>query len=88
MVVGGAAVALQWNSRRTTYDIDVVSEGIPAAFWDVAGAVGQDEGLDEGWLNAAARIKAPPGRHLGSPERSISGRTCGCTGRAPIICWR
>ena len=61
VVVGGAAVALQWNRRRTTYDIDVVAEGIPAVFWDVVESVGQDEGLDEGWLNAAARIKAPTG---------------------------
>ena len=38
VVVGGAAVALQWNSRRTTYDIDVVSEGIPAAFWGRGGS--------------------------------------------------
>ncbi len=31
VVVGGAAVAMQWNPRRVTYDVDVVSEGIPAA---------------------------------------------------------
>lgn len=44
VIVGGAAIALQWNPRRTTYDVDVVSEGIPTVFWDVVEAVGQDDG--------------------------------------------
>ena len=35
VVVGVEAVAMQWNQRRVTYDVDVVSEGIPAVFWDV-----------------------------------------------------
>lgn len=87
VVVGGAAIALQWNEARTTNDIDVVSEGIPAAFWEVAEAVGSAEGLSAGWLNAAARIKAPPGLPLGNPTRSISGRACECTARAPTTCW-
>ena len=32
VVVGEAAVAMQWNPSRTTQDVDVVSEGIPAVF--------------------------------------------------------
>ena len=73
VIVGGAAVALQWNRRRTTYDVDVVAEGIPAVFWDVVAAVGRDEDLGDGWLNAAARIKAPTGPTPGEPSAVFIG---------------
>ncbi len=73
VVVGGAAIALQWNRARTTYDVDVVSEGIPSAFWRVVEAVGRDEGLEDGWLNAAARVKAPPGPTPGEPRSVYLG---------------
>lgn len=29
LVVGGAAISMQWNPRRLTHDVDVVSEGLP-----------------------------------------------------------
>lgn len=80
--MGGAAVALQWN-RRTTYDIDVVAEGIPAVFWDVVAAVGQDEGLDEGWMNAAARVKAPTGPTPGEPSAVYLGSNLRVYGASP-----
>ena len=73
MIVGGAAIALRWNKSRTTNDIDVVSEGIPALFWDVVEAVGRVEGLDAGWLNAGARIKAPTGPTPGKPSVVYAG---------------
>ena len=73
VIVGGAAIALRWNEARTTNDIDVVSEGIPAVFWDVVEAVGRVEGLDAGWLNAAARIKAPTGPTPGEPSEVYTG---------------
>ena len=73
VIVGGAAVALQWNRRRTTYDVDVVAEGIPPVFWDVVAAVGRDEDLGAGWLNAAARIKAPTGPTPGEPSEIYLG---------------
>lgn len=84
MVVGGAAVALQWDrAARTTYDIDVVSEGIPSVFWDVVEAVGQDEGLDEGWLNAAARVKSPTGPTPGEPSAVYVGSNLRVYGASP-----
>ena len=86
VVVGGAAIAMQWNPERLTYDVDVVSEGIPAVFWDVVAAVGHDEDLTADWLNAAARVKAPTGPTRGNPLRSTSGRTCRCTGRVLTTC--
>ena len=72
VVVGGAAV-MQWNQRRTTYDVDVVSEGIPSVFWDVVAAVGRDEDLEDGWLNAAARVHAPTGPTPGEPSEIYVG---------------
>lgn len=73
VIVGGAAVALQWNHRRTTYDVDVVAEGIPSVFWDVVAAVGRDKALGAEWLNAAARIKAPTGPTPGEPTEVYTG---------------
>lgn len=83
VVVGGAAVALQWNRRRTTYDVDVVSEGIPAVFWDVAAAVGRDAGLEDDWLNAAARVKAPTGPTPGEPAEIYAGSNLRVYGASP-----
>ncbi len=83
VIVGGAAVALQWNRRRTTYDIDVVAEGIPAVFWDVVAAVGRDENLGAGWLNAAARVKAPHGPTPGEPSEVYLGSNLRVYGASP-----
>ena len=66
--MGGAAIALLWNPRRTTYDVDVVSEGVPSVFWDVVAVVGREERLEDGWLNAAARVRAPTGTTPGEPS--------------------
>ena len=73
VVVGGAAVAMQWNPRRTTYDVDIVSEGIPEQFWRVVATVGREAELDEDWLNAAARVKAPTGPTPGGPTEIYRG---------------
>ena len=83
VVVGGAAVALQWNRRRTTYDVDVVSEGIPAVFWDVTATVGRAEGLTADWLNAAARVKAPSGPTPGEPTEVYVGSNLRVYGASP-----
>ena len=83
VVVGGAAIALQWNQARTTYDVDVVSEGIPSAFWRVVEVVGRDEGLEDGWLNAAARVKAPPGPTPGEPRSVYLGSNLRVYGASP-----
>ena len=83
VVVGGAAVALRWNRRRTTYDVDVVAEGIPAVFWDVAAAVGRDAGLEDDWMNAAARVKAPTGPTPGEPTEIYAGSNLRVYGASP-----
>ena len=50
------------------YDVDVVSEGISSVFWDVVAVIGREERLEDGWLNAAARIRAPTGTTPGEPS--------------------
>ena len=85
MVVGGAAIAVLWNPGRATYDVDVVSEGIPAVFWGVVAAVGRAEGLDAEWLNAAARVKAPTGPTPGEPTAILSRvASAGVRGESPL----
>ena len=83
VVVGGAAVALQWDQARTTLDVDVVAEGIPLAFWRVVETVGRDEGLEDGWLNAAARITAPTGPTPGEPTEVYRGPNLRVYGASP-----
>jgi Nucleotidyltransferase of unknown function (DUF6036) len=53
-LVGGAAIALSFDERRATRDLDAVfapSEGVRHA----AARVAEREGLDEGWLNDAVK---------------------------------
>ena len=59
LVVGGAAISMQWDPGRLTRDVDVVSEGLPPKLWQVVADVaeGQDRVASD-WLNAAARIGA------------------------------
>ena len=83
VIVGGAAVAMQWNRRRTTYDVDVVSEDIPVELWGVVADVGERVGLDSNWLNAAARVKAPTGSTPGEPTEIYRGPNLRVYGASP-----
>ena len=59
LVVGGAAVALQWHPGRLTKDVDVVSEGLPEGLWQAAERVAEGwAGVQPDWLNDAAKIGA------------------------------
>ena len=83
--MGGAAVALLWNPRRTTYDVDVVSEGVPSVFWDMVAVIGREERLEDGWLNAAARIRAPTGTTPGESSAVCLGSNVrGVRGECPL----
>ncbi len=53
-LVGGAAIALAYDSRRSTRDIDGVFEP-KAAVYEAAGEVAQQLALAPGWLNDAVR---------------------------------
>jgi hypothetical protein len=57
-VVGGAAVALTLDTRRTTRDVDAAFRP-PVEVAEVALAMARDEGLPPGWLSSAAMAFAP-----------------------------
>jgi Nucleotidyltransferase of unknown function (DUF6036) len=53
-VVGGAAIALAFDERRSTRDIDAVFEP-KRAVYDAAAEIAEERGLPEGWLNDAVK---------------------------------
>jgi predicted nucleotidyltransferase len=57
-VVGGAAVALAYSTRRVTKDIDAVFEP-KAVIYEAAAIVAEELGLSEDWLNGAAKAYVP-----------------------------
>jgi predicted nucleotidyltransferase len=52
-IVGGAAMALEFDTRRTTRDIDAVLHP-PTTVADEAASMARELGLPPGWLSAAA----------------------------------
>jgi hypothetical protein len=53
-VVGGAAIAIAFDNRRSTRDIDAVFEP-KTTIYEVAGELATERGLPDGWLNDAAK---------------------------------
>jgi methylmalonyl-CoA mutase cobalamin-binding subunit len=53
-VVGGAAIALAFDERRATRDIDAVFEP-KSVVYEAAGVVAEQLGLPGGWLNDAVK---------------------------------
>jgi hypothetical protein len=53
-VVEGAAIALAFDERRSTRDIDAVFEP-KRAIYDAAAEIANERGLPEGWLNDAVK---------------------------------
>lgn len=65
-VVGGAAVALAFDERRSTRDVDAVFEP-KQTIYDVAGEMATELDLPAGWLNDAVK-----GFLAGDDPRSIA----------------
>ena len=56
LVVGGAAVSLQWDPARLTNDVDVISDRLPRALWEGAASVATSQkGVRTDWLGYAKR---------------------------------
>lgn len=53
-VVGGAAMALEFNARRVTRDVDVSLRAGGGEFWAAAAEVAQRHQLDPRWINSSA----------------------------------
>jgi hypothetical protein len=53
-VVGGAAIALAYDERRSTRDVDAVFEP-KSVVYEASAVVAAELGLDQGWLNDAVK---------------------------------
>lgn len=74
-VVGGAAIALAFDERRATRDIDAVF--VPKAeVYAAADRVGADLGLPDGWLNDAVKGFLGADDPAAAPVLDLPGLRC------------
>lgn len=66
-VIGGAAMALAYDSRRSTRDIDAVFKPHGVVL-EEARAVAAELGLPPWWLNEQASVYVAPGGDAGAPH--------------------
>jgi Nucleotidyltransferase of unknown function (DUF6036) len=71
-IVGGAAMALAYSTRRVTRDIDAVFEP-KSVIYAAAAKVAEDLGLPEDWLNDAAKGFMPGEDEHARPVPDITG---------------
>lgn len=71
-IVGGAAMALAYSTRRVTKDIDAVFEP-KSAIYAAAEKVAQEHGLPADWLNDAAKAFMPGKDAHARPLPDIKG---------------
>lgn len=71
-IVGGAAIALAYATRRVTKDIDAVFEP-KAVIYEAAAKVAEDLGLPDDWLNDAAKAYMPGEDRDARPLPEVEG---------------
>ncbi len=74
-VVGGAAIALAFDTRRSTRDIDAVFEP-KMVIYEVASEVAAELGLPVGWLNDAVKGFLVGDDPLAAPVLDVPGLRC------------
>jgi hypothetical protein len=71
-IVGGAAIALAYATRRVTKDVDAVFEP-KAVIYEAAAKVAEDLDLPEDWLNDAAKAYMPGEDRDARPLPDVEG---------------
>jgi hypothetical protein len=74
-VVGGAAIALAFDERRSTRDIDAVFEPKNVVY-DAAAVVAEDRNLPVGWLNDAVKGFLAEDDPAAAPILDLPGLRC------------
>jgi hypothetical protein len=74
-IVGGAAIALAFDERRATSDIDAVFEP-KAVVYEAAESVASQRGLPSGWLNDAVKGFLEGTDRGASPVLDLPGLRC------------
>jgi Nucleotidyltransferase of unknown function (DUF6036) len=74
-VVGGAAIALAFDERRATHDIDAVFEPKNVVY-EAAAAVAQERRLPAGWLNDAVKGFLAGDDPAATPVLDLPGLRC------------
>jgi hypothetical protein len=74
-VVGGAAIALAYDNRRSTRDIDAVFEP-KAAIYEAAAEVSEQLDLPPGWLNDAVKGFLGGDDPRAAPVLDVPGLRC------------
>lgn len=74
-VVGGAAIALAYDERRATRDIDAVFEPKQVVY-DAAATVAEERGLPPAWLNDAVKGFLAGADSAAAPVLDLPGLRC------------
>ncbi|HWA54225.1 MAG TPA: DUF6036 family nucleotidyltransferase [Solirubrobacterales bacterium] len=74
-VVGGAAIALAFDERRSTRDIDAVFEP-KAAVYEAAASIAEQRHLPPGWLNDAVKGFLAGDDPAAAPILDLPGLRC------------